>query len=222
MPYRKKTTKRVKRKPKRRYRLSYNNGIPAGMPHQRVAKLRYVEEISATSTAGGLQTWVWSANSAYDPYYSGVGHQPMGFDTWTSLYNHYVVLGSKCTVQYTPSTNPSNATYVGCYLTDSFTPPYSTYTSFMESQKGSTKIVPRNSTDNTVVQQKFSAKNFFNVTDVKDNIARLGAAVNTNPTEGAYYMCWVQTVDGDTQVMNLVVMIDYIVSFSEPKDLAQS
>ncbi len=42
-------------------------------------------------------TFVFSANSVYDPNVSGVGHQPRGYDQLIALYDHAVV--TKCKIE---------------------------------------------------------------------------------------------------------------------------
>lgn len=43
---------------------------------------------------------VFSANGMYDPDITGTGHQPMGFDEYMNLYDHYTVVGSRARVDF--------------------------------------------------------------------------------------------------------------------------
>ena len=61
-----------------------------------------------------------------------------------------------------------------------------------------------------VVSKTFSAKKFFNVANVLDNISRIGAPRTANPSEKAFF------------AMSILVTVEYIVVFSEPRELAQS
>lgn len=45
----------------------------------------------ATSAAAVLTNQSWSMNSAFDPDYTGGGHQPQGFDEYSALYDSYRV-----------------------------------------------------------------------------------------------------------------------------------
>lgn len=227
MPFKSKKSKKTYRKRpyrKRTYRRRrlVSNSVPSGMPVQRVAKLRYVEKITLSSTVGGLQTWVWGANNIFDPNVSGTGHQPMGHDQWAGLFNHYVVLGSKIHLQVSSASTPISPAYCGVYLTDSATAPYSNYEEYIEARKGEAKLISQDSTRTTHLNNKFSAKKFFNVKDVKDNIDRLGALVGVSPNEQAYYASWYQTANGSTDTAAFLAVIDYIVLYSEPKDLTKS
>jgi len=67
---------------------------------------------------------------------------------------------------------------------------------------------------------KYSAKKFFNVKDVKDNLDRIGSAIGSNPTDPAFYNLTIQSEPSMT--VELLVLIEYIVLFSEPKELPQS
>lgn len=219
---RKRTRKRsYKRRKRRRKRRRVNYNTPSGMPKQRTTKLRYVDTYRLDSVAGVLTGLIFRANSIFDPYQSGIGHQPMGHDQWALLYNHYHVLGSKLTckfVQPPDNTAPGN---VGAYLSDGSTQPYVTASEFAEAKRGSfTQVTPTNTGPRTI-KSYFSAKTFFNCTDVNDN-RQLGAAVGANPSEDAYFQIWYEPSDNSTQQIYVTVTIDYVVQFNEPKDLAQS
>lgn len=219
---RKKRTTRRRKKPSRRYRL-VSMGTPAGVPTQKVVKMRYCDKQTITCTSGILNTYVFSANSIHDPNTTGVGHQPMGHDTMASLYNHYVVLGSRITIRWAQlGSTTANDMMVGCYLNDDSATSYSTFTSIVEARKGHYKFLVQQR-NQQITMCNYSAKRFFNVKDVKDNLDRLGAAVNSNPTESAKFICWAESRDGTTtNTATLIVTIDYIVAFSEPADLLPS
>lgn len=58
------------------------------------AVLRYAQEFSVNpSVAGAAVTQQFRVNSLFDPDFTGVGHQPMGFDQLMALYNRYLVYG---------------------------------------------------------------------------------------------------------------------------------
>lgn len=223
MPRKKKNYKKRSNYP--RYKTVTNSRAP-GMPLTRTAKLRYVDTIPINSDAtGGLQSFAYRANGLFDPYVPLGGHQPMGYDTWATLYNHYVVTGSKITVQVQSSVNPAlNSTVVGLYLADDTSVPYSSITGFMEANKGTYRIMSNTQTRPATCTSTFSAKKYFNLTDVKDNVTRLGSNVVSDPDEQAFFVIYhAPTYQGNaTLSLNLIVTIEYMVHFSEPKDLIQS
>lgn len=225
MPYRRRyRRKRPSRRRRRRYKRSrqLTNYAPSGMPTQRIAKLRYAEQTTITSTSGVLDSIRFRANGIFDPNVDIGGHQPMGFDQWSTLFNHYVVLGSKLTMSIVPFDAGGGPCATGAYLTDGSTVPYTSASEFMEAKKGTVKLISPDQRKATYVVSKFSAKKFYNVKDVKDNVSRIGSPVSADPSDQAYYVIWVQNRDGSTSSYSVLVQIDYIVLFSEPKDLTQS
>lgn len=230
-PYRKRKRTFRKKPYTKRARRPYRSiikrnrfaGVPSGMPKQRRAFLRYCEQINITSTAGALATNVFRANGVFDPNHTGIGHQPMGFDQWAGLFNHYIVVGSKISIAMTSAdTSNTNPSVFGVYLTDSTTVPYTDWTEFKEAKKGSQRTVQGGRTSTPRCGTKFSAKKFYNVTDIKDNVARLGASITATPSEQALYCVYYQLINLQTITQSFTVTIDYIVDFSEPRDLAQS
>lgn len=211
-----KAKKYYKRKNAQLYRRRIQ-GIPSGMPNVRVAKLRYADTIQLVSTSGSIAYWTFRANSCHDPDYTSSGHQPMGWDIWSQLYNHYIVLGSKITVKAVEDgTSAGPSTYCGIIIGDSVTVPHSSASSYLEEgYKTRINVFQRKP---LVYTQTYSAKKFFNLANIKDNISRLGATFGTNPTDDAYFHMWQQPVDStSSNTMLYSVIIEYIVLFSEPK-----
>lgn len=230
MPPRRKNTKPKRKRPyrpyKRRSTFTRNIGFYAGLPRQKVVKLRYSQYGQLTNPGtGALVYQKFIANGIYDPDLTGTGHQPMGYDQMVLQYNHYIVLGSQITVKVIPPQDSTGyACAVGIYLSDDTSLPYTNYTGFVESKKGTFRLLNGASTRTSSVSSKFSAKTFFAVTDVKDNVDRFGQTVGDNPLEQAIFNLWYQAMDGGTGPTNLMYLatIDYIVQFSEPKDSTQS
>lgn len=222
MPYRRKYRKKRKKKTYRRRRRRLTSmSVPSGMSTQKVAKLRYVATTNITSTAGILNSQVFRANSIFDPDFTGIGTQPMGHDQWEVLFNRYKVLGARISLNIIPSTANTTNGMVGVYLTDSATSPYNNPRGFIEARKGMYRNVLSKNNKTAPMHQNFSAKRFFNVTDVKDN-QNIGADFGTNPPQEAYFNIWYDDIEAGTSTVLIVSTIEYIVSFSEPKDLVQS
>ena len=217
--YRKKPSKRRTT----RFRKLSSLNTPSGMPLIRTAKLRYNTSAQIASTSGLMAHHTMRANSLYDPDFTAVGHQPMGFDQWANLYNHYVVVGARLTVRFMNASGDASANppyYAGVMLTDQSSFPYSNSSAVVESRKGISRmgawLFPLRLTQN------FSARGFYNLTDVKDNFDRIGAAVTASPAEEAFFQVWVQPVGSQTITLTADITVEYICKFSEPKDLAQS
>jgi len=205
----------------------------SGFPSNKIVRMRYAERISmAPENVASFAFYNFSANNAFDPNRSGTGHQPMGYDQWSGFYNHYVVVGSKITVKFIPQTPTSseNETVIcGVKLTDDTTPVITSGSLWENiSERGFSRqiMIPNtNAIRPVTTSAKYSAKKFFNVTNVKDNLTRIGATVSSSPTDEAIYQVWFASatdVNLPGYIMHALVQIDYLVVFSEPKDIAQS
>lgn len=221
--YAKSKRKRNRRYGRRRARF-YKKPTALGLPMSKFARLRYTEAIVLDPGVGGLVSkYHFRANSLYDPNSAGTGHQPMTFDQIATFYNHYVVTGAKMTLK-AYSTDPTTAVpnILGIMLNDDNTTP-AEFSEVIEQRKCRYTIVSPAQKVATLTST-FSAKKFFNVSDIKDNYDRLGASVDTNPTEGAFFTIFALPMNSstDTAAFNVLVTIDYIAHFSEPKDIQAS
>lgn len=224
--FKKKTRKGKKniRRYKRRSTTISRNML--GFPRQQVVSMRFNDYISLNAGVGTIASYLYRCNSVFDPDYSGVGHQPSAYDIWTQFYQHYVVIGSKITIQF--NTNNISATppcVVGVYVNDDTSIVPTTHTGITENRLGHYALyTPDQTTKSKKISIGFSPKKFFGIKDIKDNIDRLGALVTANPSEQAYFTIWVagQLPTDDPILVNGWVTIDYKVLFSEPKDLPQS
>lgn len=198
-----------------------------GFPPTTRARMRYV---TTFDIANGYpqQLYKFRANGCYDPDITSTGHQPIGWDQWTQFYNHYVVVGSKITTWITAGNdnNNSDGVCVFSHLDDDSVIP-SDLSTLLEQGKVKYKICPGNMQTQRAIKltQFYSPTKYFNIDSIKDNLPRLGASVAADPTEQAAFVIGIQgvmpsgTYGGRLQVL---VQIDYIVEFSEPKDLAAS
>lgn len=214
--------KRVYKKPARskKYRPQ---GTPSGMPLTRRAYMRYTDRVAITSTTGLIGQYIFRANSVFDPDLTGTGHQPMGFDQWVTLYNHYVVVGAKITIQCITDSGQLQPSAFGVNLQADTGLAYTDFTGFIEAKQGTTKyLVGGTSIMPKPIYSSYSAKKFFNITDIKDNLDRLGSPSGTNPNEGAYFVLYYQLLNNASDVQWFTVTIDYIVDWSEPRMLSQS
>lgn len=97
MPYRKSyKPKRYRRKRRGlqqgRRRPNISRSLSSPIPDRMFTTLKY-STLSTMNYAGGLTAIRFRGNSLFDPDFSGVGHQPYGFDQWANFYNRYRVYG---------------------------------------------------------------------------------------------------------------------------------
>lgn len=61
-----------------------------------ICKMKYSDSIQATGPGlGGLTQFTFNLNSIQDPNRTGIGHQPYGHDTLSTIYNRYRVIKCK-------------------------------------------------------------------------------------------------------------------------------
>lgn len=194
-------------------------------PSCRFMKLRYCDTITLDAGAGTLASHKFRANSLFDPDFTGTGHQPMGFDQMALLYNHYAVLGSKITCNFTASgTSATTAqSHVGVRLDDSTTAPTVANTE-RERSRGSTRLLRGVwGGKGTTISKNFSAYKFFCRKD-RDLPENLTANVAANPSEIAFFNVWQSGIDAtaNADLVYVDVQIDYLVKFFEPKPVDAS
>lgn len=195
-------------------------GQSIGFPREQTVRLRYCQTVTLASTVGALGYHQFRANSLFDPDYTSTGHQPLIYDVYSSLYNHYQVLGSKISAVLLPNSDLTTPHVCGIYLSDDITT-YTTWDAFQESGRSMPKSIQSIEKPARLVA-KFGLKKFF--TKSVDNGAT-SALVSTNPAEEAFYTIWLQPVDTSTSSSSSVlvrVQIDFVARFFEPKDIAQS
>lgn len=233
MAYRRYNTRRraIKRRVKRaikRYRKRVaRSRIPRAVTTQanipRIQHLRYGTFENLNGTAGAIARRVYRANSVYDPQYAVGGTMCMRHKEMSAFYADYVVLGSKITVRQMGSQATSEpAAVLWIYLDDNPTTGALNYFQDIENGKCSYALTNETGTKKqTILSRKFSAKKWFNVSNVKDNVSRIGANCNSNPADEAYFVVNYQAIDATTTAdTNVMVIIDYIVMYSQPIDLS--
>lgn len=210
---------------RKRRRFTRTKELMPGFPATKLVKHRYCDVLSLVPGVG-ISAFAYAANGMYDPYIPAGGHQPLGYDEWSQFYNHYVVIGAKVTCQFVLSSSGQNTSMAtGIYLADDSVIPTS-LTELVEQGLGTYRIQASgvNAPGNYQRQTKtFSAKKFFNVTDIKDNIGRIGATNTANPAELAVFNIWAASVDGTSiGSIDCLMTIEYLALWSEPKSLTQS
>lgn len=176
-----------------------------------VGRLRYADTISLTGVTAGIPVWhLFRANSIYDPDYTSVGHQPYGHDTYASIYNHYQVLRSVCTIQLT---NAQTAT-IGIQLQDDAT--IVSDTTLFE-QKGSTFKAQIAGQPNSIITSYFNTKYYVNKNAQQ-------TAFGSNVSDPMFFAVFAYpSSSGDVLGQcKILVTITYDVLMWELKDLGQS
>lgn len=199
----------------------------ASQATRKVIKLRYVDDITIDAGIGALGTYVFRANSIYDPNYTGVGHQPRGRDEWALFYNKYVVLGSKITVKFQTTDSAASAPCkVGIAVKDVATV-LSNATAYAENMHSRWSFIGTRDSGKpmTTITHKVNPRKFLNKKTFDDPNLEGGLGTSaSNPTEEIFYHLFVQN---EAQAVDLgtifcSVMIEYLVALREPISLGAS
>lgn len=210
-------TKKRKVGAKRSY-ITPSRNFP--LPKEFVSNLRYVEAFSINPAIGTPSTYTFAANGLYDPNITGAGHQPMGFDQMTALYNHYEVIGAKISMTVVNSGTVEGFN-CGVKLDDNGTLTNIDLNTTWEEPLMSWRTVSSYFDTPVKIVQKFSQKSFFG--DKAGDRETWGDGAS-NPADIAYFICCIGPVTSTQDLSSLpcVVEIDFIVKWHEPKDFVSS
>jgi hypothetical protein len=191
----------------------------------RRGQLYYEFALQFQSTLGANGSYVFSANGAYDPNITGVGHQPMGFDQMMLFYNQYCVARSSILVGFAGLTASTNR--IGIHLNDAAT----VVTDRSQLVEGGLMVMdllgtgngPQHTMKQLALQcdipKYFGAKSFD---ELKQNPNFIGTAA-ANPAEQVYFHVdlW-GGQHSDTQSVTIDVLLSYDIFYFERKHTASS
>ena len=93
----------------RTYSGATSSKVPLSMDHQLLRTrqncvLRYHETFSLNPTIGGVPAlFSFRSNSCFDPNFTGIGHQPRGYDQIMSMYQYLSVREAQIEIWFTTS-----------------------------------------------------------------------------------------------------------------------
>lgn len=196
-----------------------------GFPKSIVTKLRYVDNITFTSTSGSVNLNNFRANSIFDPDQTSTGHQPMFLDIYTQVYNNYRVLGSKIKCIFTAfqefGTAASDVTStrgpwaVGINGTTGTASVASGPRTRMEMNEGDYRILNTRTGEDGVqiVEHDYDPERRLGRFAADDVVS---AAVGGNPSNPYYWQVWVADLAATTSTVFCNVYIEYTVEFFQP------
>jgi len=215
----KKSKKTFKKKAKATTVLKNMVNMGAGFPKKLIVTQKYVGAHVFTSTGGALVNYQYALNGCYDTDITGVGHQPMYFDQYMALYNHYTVIGAKMIVEFTPYSAGQTPMNVALWQNDDTTIVPATWITMAEQTKSKAICIP--SGEKRTLTLKWSARKTFGKPVMgKDS---LQGTVSSNPTELSVGVISLNSADLTTSVNCIVnVRMEYIVCYEELKDMNSS
>lgn len=192
-----------------------------GFPKRLTFTHTYADTIQITSNVGIANSYVFSANSLYDPDISGGGHQPLYFDQLTPLYDHYVVIGSKIKATIVPTTASTVPIKVALYLNDDSSPVSQNPIDIAEQTGASCRILTQGQSNPITLTKGFSAKKVFGGS-ILSNVELQGTS-GAAPVEQSDFILAMQPMDATSTVAVFVnFVVTYTAVWKELKDVAKS
>lgn len=197
------------------------------IPKKFVTKLKFYQQNSLNPGAAGIPAvTLFRGNSLFDPDYSGAGAQPRGFDQFMTMFDHYVVIGSKIKVRFSASTQLSEPLVVGITKRDGVNQfvnkvDYQEY-AYNKSRLLSPGDATRGYGYTPPIITMIGTNRFLGRSKPLSDPELKGSA-STNPTEQWFYHVYAYPLSSnDTAACNAEIWIEYTAVFIEPKLPAQS
>jgi len=217
-------TRPYKRSTKRKRGFSSYSKQPVG-PRTVIRKLRYVTRITIAPGVGGAAgNHFFKANGMFDPDSTGVGHQPLGFDQYMSMYDHFKVLKSKCTISsVTGNTDANGNSIIYALSLDDDATTNTNIENMIE--QGLTAYSIQNSgasSYHTQLVKSFDLKLFNNS---QQNASTVIGDIASDPFDTAFYNVSVASLSPSATPLAtciFLVVIDYTAAFTERKTLISS
>lgn len=192
-----------------------------GWPRSKKVVLTYVQQFTNNPGAAGSVTGsTFSCNGMYDPDVSGVGHQPLGFDQWMAMYDHYRVIRSKIQVDFTRKSGETTNTICGLWIDDDNAAYPADPTALLEQPGCVYGILAHSSSAPLTLRRNWDAKEHFGKAMWDD--LRRGSA-GAQPNDQMYFRMFVASADGgDGGDVEIMVTIEYEAVLTEQKTLTQS
>ena len=190
---------------------------------QQLVKFNYGEHFDINPGAGTAGQYVFSCNGLFDPNISGIGHQPRGFDQVMTLYDHYVVVGSKITV-YAWNPDTVYGAMVSVHIQDTSTTT-TDIENVLERRNARSKLVSsRNGgIDNCIISYKVNPNNFLGRSKPLSD-PNLKGNTSANPSEQCYFVVSVAGMNDLADIGGIAcyAKIEYTAVLIEPKQPTKS
>lgn len=192
-----------------------------GFPSQQSVCMKYIDYVYFGGT-GSLTTYHFHQNSLYDPLASTGGHQPLYFDQYMAIYNHWVVNKARIKVTFIGTTASQVPVYGGIYVNDDTSVVSSSYVTLAEQSSARGKTVS-DTNDNpvSVYGEVYDAVKTFGPNTIGN--ANLRGSASANPSETSVWTVFCQPLD-ITSVYGIYgfVEVEYEATFFELKDILSS
>jgi len=218
------TKKRFVRKPKTNFKSKVPRDLVSmglGFPSKIMVKQKYNDTLIMSSVSGSLTHQIFSLNSLYDPYFTGIGHQPMYFDQYMSIYNHFTVVGAKITIKVVPYENNLTPVIVCLWQNDDTTITPGGIENMAEQSKAKVYLLGDGGNAHKILTMNWSAKKTFGGSVLAN--PQLKGNSGASPAEQSYSIISLQSADRISNSNTCVqIDIEYISVYSEIRDISGS
>jgi len=195
-------------------------------PKNKLARHRYVENITIPAAGGAGQTrqYVFKANGIFDPNTTGTGHQPMFRDEMAAVYTYYTVIASYIKVTLNQAAVNQENWGIICTQDDSLS---SDPTTVLEQYGGHTAALMTNRNSPKILRSSYDAKKKNKTTFqglMADDTQRNTVGTDASTKVAYNYIIWSGPIDATVTVPSQKVQVEiiYIVMWREAKDAVQS
>ena len=192
-----------------------------GFPDALTTNLVYSDSIILDPNASTIiPKFTYRLTSCFDPQFSIGGGQPTYFDQLSAVYERYVVNGAKITCVFSRSS--TTAGNIGPYIcgiscADNDTLPGSSAQSQMSQPNTTFRVVSQDGGNETVVATYSKSKTYGLLED------NLQARTTADPSVNWLANVWASPQGVDVEApINVVVIIEYNVTFSGVKDIVDA
>lgn len=185
------------------------------IPDKMIVSLPYYAHINPSVAASVTQIF---QSSGYDPDYTGIGHQPLGYDQWTTFYQNCRVFGITGSLKVINRSDkiwtfvmlPTDDVAATTALTGSF--------AIQESPGSVTKVLGLSSGGHDLIKFKVGLKAAqtlgLSKMQYKADISTLGTMGNTgtgsNPVLMSFLYLYGYTVDGAIPATGITIVADLV------------
>jgi len=220
----KNNNRRTSRRPNRSQRrfgsTSPNSLYAISFPRENKVIMKYLDLQSFTGTVSIANDRVYNLNSIFDPYLTGTGHQPQGYDQWANFYARYRVDACKAIVKYSCDTSSfgTNITILGNNSSSAIIDP----SVGAESPLAFTKVYAKGGPA-TIISHRYNLADLNGVTrSVYETDDRYQSQFGASPTEVLCLHVLTTDLNLESKAMAYTIELVYEVTLFDPIQLTLS
>lgn len=217
--------------------MNVSPNFALGQAQPRIIQMKYADvKAYLLNNISTFSANIYRTNSIYDPDYTGTGHQPMGHDEWSTLYNKYCVLAMDIKSTFVASNAGSvegGSSFLGSITVQNGTATGGITELKLEDPNTKTKVVP-NSKNNyshtpaVSLYHRWRADQWWGASQeevMAQDVCQ--ASFGGSPIRQAHVAVQVQQIDGlptssASYIWDVTTEIVYTVYLFEPKTMNQS